>query len=111
MSDEASYVKLPPGLSDHSLTLVPSSLDEDEFVAHQVEFVRHIFGYCAYLAEHGRETAVSDAFLSVFVNLFDVMDSNVPCDARLCAGQLMKVLYAIFPDVEMNGTPAPLGTK
>lgn len=103
MTDFFSYIKLPAGLSDRNLTLVPESLDDDQFAARQIEFVRHVFGYCSFLSDHERETPVSDAFLTVFVNLFDVMDSNAPDDARRCAGQLMKVLQVIFPDIERDG--------
>lgn len=105
MSDSPSYVRLPFSLSDRPLAVIPASLDDDEFAAHQVEFIKHVFGYCAYLREHRRETPVSDAFLSVFVNLFEAMDANAPGDARRCAGQLLKVFRVVVPGFDGEGPP------
>ncbi|MFM0290909.1 hypothetical protein [Paraburkholderia megapolitana] len=103
MSDITNYIRLPSALSDKRLMTVPSSIDDDEFAAHQIEFVRHVFSYCAHLHEHARETPVSDAFLAVFVNLFEVMDTNAPDDARRCALQLREVFRVIFPELEVHG--------
>lgn len=105
MSDISSYVRLPAGLSDRHLTVVTSALD-DEFAAQQIEFIRHVFGYRAFLREHERETPVSDAFLSVFVNLFEAIDANVPEDARRCATQLIDVLQVVFPGFDCDGLPS-----
>lgn len=105
MSD-TSYVRLPAGLVDHRVAVVSRVLDDDEFAAQQIEFIKHVFGYCAYLSEHARETPVSDAFLAVFVNLFEAIDANAPEDARRCAKQLMIVLQAVFPGFECDGLPS-----
>ena len=103
MSDISSYVRLPAGLSDRHLTVVPLALDDDEFAAQQIEFIKHVFGYCAYLREHARETPVSDAFLTVFVNLFEAIDANAPEDARRCSSQLIGILRAVFPAFDCDG--------
>jgi hypothetical protein len=102
MSDSPSYIRLPSALSGKPLAVVSPSLDDDQFAAHQVEFIRHVFGYCAYLRERSRETPMSDAFLSVFVNLFDAMDANAPDDARRCAGQLLKIFRVVIPEFDLE---------
>jgi hypothetical protein len=107
MSDTPSYIRLPYALSDRPLAVIPPSLDDDQFAAQQVEFIKHVFGYCAYLREHSRETPVSDAFLSVFVNLFDAMDANAPGDARRCAGQFLKILRVVVPEFDIEARPQP----
>jgi hypothetical protein len=103
MSDLTTYIRLPPALSDKRLTVVPTPIDDDEFAARQVEFVRQVFSYCAHLREHDRETPVSDAFLAVFVNLFEAMDTNAPDDARRCALQLREVFRVVFPELDVHG--------
>ncbi|WP_208866305.1 hypothetical protein [Paraburkholderia lacunae] len=109
MSDSPSYLRLPSALSNRPLAVISPSLDDDQFAAHQVEFIKHVFGYCTYLREHSRETPMSDAFLSVFVNLFDAMDANAPDDARRCAGQLLKIFRVVIPefDLELRTQLAP----
>lgn len=110
MSDDPpSYVRLPYALSNRPLAVTSPLLDDDEFAAHQVEFIKHVFGYCAYLREHSRETPVSDAFLSVFVNLFETLDANAPDDARRCAGQLLEIFRVVVPGfgIEMQVLSAP----
>ncbi|EJO59661.1 hypothetical protein BURMUCF2_B0271 [Burkholderia multivorans CF2] len=42
-------------------------MGDDEFAAHQIEFIQRVFSYSAYLREHARETPVSDSFLIAFV--------------------------------------------
>jgi hypothetical protein len=105
MSDSPSYVRLPSALSDRALTVISPPLDDEEIAAHQVEFIKHVFGYCAYLREHSRETPVSDAFLSVFVNLFEVMDANAPDDARRCATQLHGIFRIVIPSFDHDAPP------
>ena len=100
MNDRASYIRLPSSLSDRPLLVLPQSLNDDEFVAHQIEFIQRIFGYGTFLGSAGRETPVSDAFLAAFVNLLDVMEANAPDDARRCADQLRGILKVIFPEAE-----------
>lgn len=107
MSDSPSFVRLPFSLSDRTLAVVPEPLDDDEFAAHQIEFIKHVFGYCAYLRKHSRETPVSDAFLAVFVNLFEVMDANAPDDAHRCITQLLEVVRVVFPGAGLEVLPPP----
>ena len=107
MSDSPLFVRLPFALSDRTLAVISAPLDDDEFAAHQVEFIKHVFGYCAYLREHSRETPVSDAFLAVFVNLFEVMDANAPDDARRCVTQLLEVFRVVFPGFVLEVLPRP----
>jgi hypothetical protein len=102
MNDSSQYLRLPAGLSDRQLAVTPPPLEDDEFAAQQIEFIRHVFGHCAYLREQGRETAVGDAFLSVFVNLFEAMDVNAPEEARRCAAQLRGVLRIVFPGFDSD---------
>lgn len=97
MNAPTSYIRLPSALSDAPLLVLPPPLDDDEFAAHQVEFIQRVFGYCEFLRAHSRETPVSDAFLAAFVNLFDVMNINAPEDARRCAAQLRDILRVVFP--------------
>lgn len=100
MNDSSHYIRLPAGLSDQLLAVMPSPLEDDEFAAQQIEFIRHVFGHCAYLRENGRETPVGDAFLGVFVNLFEAMDVNAPEEARRCAIQLRGILRVVFPGLD-----------
>lgn len=105
MSDSPSFVRLPFSLSGRALAVVSAPLDDDQFAAHQVEFIKHVFGYCAYLRAHYRETPVSDAFLAVFVNLVEVMDANAPDDARRCVAQLLEVFRVVFPGAGLELGP------
>jgi hypothetical protein len=101
MSDYRPYIRLPLQMfSGHLSVLVSEPHDDEQFAAHQVEFVRHVFGRCAYLREHSRAMPVSDTFLSVFVNLIDVLEANAPAQAGYFATQLYQVLRVSFPDIE-----------
>jgi hypothetical protein len=102
VTDSRSYVRLPAALSDRLLAVIPPAINDDEFAAHQTEFIRHIFGYCEYLKEHARESPVSDAFLAVFVNLFEALHANAPDDARRCTTQLLTILRALVPGIEID---------
>jgi len=105
MNAPTSYIRLPSALSAAALVVLPPSLDDDEFAAHQVEFIQRVFGYCEFLRAHSRETPVSDAFLAAFVNLFEVMNTNAPEDAHRCAAQLQQILHVVFPGLDSNGRP------
>jgi hypothetical protein len=105
MNAPTSYIRLPSALSDAPLLVLPPSLDDDEFAAHQVEFIQRVFGYCEFLRAHSRETPVSDAFLAAFVNLFEVMHTNAPEDAHRCAAQLQEILRVVFPGLEPDARP------
>ncbi|CAE6734387.1 hypothetical protein R69927_02271 [Paraburkholderia domus] len=103
MSDFTSYVRLPHTLTADKPSIVASgSIDDDQFAARQVEFVRHLFGYCTYLHEHARTTPVSDAFLAVFVMLLEVLELNAPIEARQCATQLARIMQVTFPGLEVE---------
>lgn len=103
MSDFTSYVRLPHTLTfDKSSIVASGSIDDDQFAARQIEFVRHLFGYCTYLREHARATPVSDAFLAVFVMLLEVLELNAPIEARQCAKQLAQIMQVTFPDLEVE---------
>jgi hypothetical protein len=105
MNAPTSYIRLPSALSDAPLVVLPPSLDDDEFAAHQVEFIQRVFGYCEFLRARSRETPVSDAFLAAFVNLFEVVNTNAPEDARRCAGQLQEILRVVFPGLDLDAQP------
>jgi len=105
MNAPTSYIRLPSALSDAPLVVLPPSIDDDEFAAHQVEFIRRVFGYCEFLRAHSRETPVSDAFLAAFVNLFEVVNTNAPEDARRCAAQLQEILRVVFPGLDPDAPP------
>jgi hypothetical protein len=105
MNAPTSYIRLPSALSDGPLVVPPQPLDDDEFSAHQVEFIQHVFGYCAFLRARSRDTPVSDAFLAVFVNLIEVLNTNAPDDARRCAAQLQEILGIVFPGLDSNTSP------
>jgi hypothetical protein len=52
LSEFTPYVRLPHTLTVDKPSVVASgSIDDDQFAAHQVEFVRQLFGYCTYLRE------------------------------------------------------------
>lgn len=105
MSDFTSYVRLPHTLTvDKSLIVASDSIDENQFAAHQVEFVRHLFGYCTYLREHARTTPMSDAFLAMFVMLLEVLELNAPIEARQCATHLVRIMQVTFPNLEVETT-------
>ncbi|HZZ14271.1 MAG TPA: hypothetical protein VFE79_26565 [Paraburkholderia sp.] len=105
MSDFTSYVRLPHTLiSDAPLTIASAPIDSDQFAARQVEFVSHLFGYCAYLRDQGRTTPISDAFLPVLVMLLEVLELNSAPDAHRCAAQLSKILMVTFPDLNIDTT-------
>jgi hypothetical protein len=89
LNDLTSYVRLPHmPASLKLLTVASEPIDDDQFSARQIEFIRQLFGYSAYLREHARTTPVSDAFLPAFVMLLEVMELNSALEARQCAAQL-----------------------
>lgn len=104
LSDLTSYVRLPHTLTSDKPTIASVPIDEDQFAARQIDFVRHLFGYCAYLREHDRTTPVSDAFLPVFVMLLEVLELNSPLEARQCAVQLSQIIAVTFPDLQIDTT-------
>jgi len=107
LNDLTSYVRLPHRHdSVNPLTVASEPIDDDQFSARQIEFIRHLFGYCAYLREHARATPVSDAFLPVFVMLLEVLELNSPVEARQCVAQLTQVMRVTFPDLEVNTAQA-----
>ncbi|MFM0610221.1 hypothetical protein PQR05_37610 [Paraburkholderia sediminicola] len=107
MNDSTSYVRLPHTLtSANPLTVASEPIDGDQFSARQIELVRHLFGYCAYLREHARTTPMSDAFLPVFVLLLEVLELNAPLEARQCVAQLSQVIRVTFPDLEVDTAQA-----
>ena len=105
MNDSTLYIRLPSALSEGPLVVALKPLDDDEFAAHQVEFIQHVFGYCAFLRAHSRETPISDAFLAAFVNLIEVVNTNAPDDARRCAAQLQTILGVVFPGLDSDAPP------
>jgi hypothetical protein len=107
MNAPTLYICLPSALSAAPLAVLPPLPDDDEFATHQVAFIRHVFGYCEFLRAHSRETPVSDAFLAVFVNLFEVVNTNAPEDARRCASQLREILRVVFPGLDPDARPPP----
>lgn len=107
MSDSPDYVRLPHTLgADKPLVLADASLTDEQFIERQREFVKHLFGYCTLLRERSREMPVSDAFLPVFVMLFEVLDLNAPDESRYCATQLHQIMQVLFPGLDgVNGLP------
>jgi hypothetical protein len=107
LSDLPDYVRLPHTLgADKPLVLADTRLTDEQFIERQREFVQHLFGHCAFLRERSREMPVSDAFLSVFVMLFEVLDLNAPEQSRYCATQLHQIMQVLFPGLGgMNGFP------
>jgi hypothetical protein len=79
-------------------------LDDEQFAAQQIEFIKLLFGYIAYLREHSRETPVADAFLSTFVNLLETMQANAPDEARSCALKLQQIIGVLFPGAAAAGS-------
>jgi hypothetical protein len=103
LSEFTPYVRLPHTLTVDKPSVVASgSIDDDQFAAHQVEFVRQLFGYCTYLREHARTTPVSDAFLAVFVMLLEVLELNAPIETRQCITELGRIMQVTFPGLEVE---------
>ena len=95
---EFSSIRLPVAL--HALAsdaIVSDALDGEQFAARQVEFIKDLFGYVAYLRERSRATPVADAFLATFVNLLEALELNAPGEAQACAVQLQQIIPVIFP--------------
>jgi hypothetical protein len=44
MIDSVTYIRPPPALSDQPLIVESPPLYDDEFAAHQSEFIQHMFG-------------------------------------------------------------------
>lgn len=106
MTDSISYVALPHTLAAKQAVTIPSGpIDDAQFAAHELEFVRHLFGYSDFLRNCSRETPVSDAFLPVLVMLLEIIDLNAPLEARRCVGHLKQILEITFPDVEPGALP------
>ncbi len=107
LNDLTSYVRLPHGHdSVNPLTVASEPMDDDQFSARRIEFIRHLFGYSAYLREHARATPVSDAFLPVFVMLLEVLELNAPIEARQCVAQLTQVIRVTFPGLDVDPVQA-----
>jgi hypothetical protein len=81
-----------------SVMLRPKAINDAQYAARELEFVRDLLGYSEHLRECSREMPLSDAFLPVLVMLLEVLDLNAPLEARQCAGQLRQILEVMFPD-------------
>jgi len=101
MDDQPLYIHLPDTLSNIQSVLASDPLDDDEFVAHQVEFIQKAFGHASFLRSCGRDTPVSDAFLTAFVQLLEVIEVNAPAEAQYCRTQLSLILQQVLskPDI------------
>jgi hypothetical protein len=106
LTDPIRYVALPHTLATKQTVTIPSGpLDDAQFAAYELEFVRHLFGYADFLRNCSRETPVSDAFLPVLVMLLEIIDLNAPLEARRCVSQLKQILEITFPDVGPGSLP------
>jgi hypothetical protein len=95
---EFSSIRLPIALHSHAPEVHASeALDDEQFAAEQVAFIKILFGYVAYLRGCSRETPVADAFLSTFVNLLETLEANGPGEAHGCATKLQQIIPVIFP--------------
>jgi hypothetical protein len=110
LTDSISYVALPHTLSaKQAVTISSGPIDDGQFAAHELEFVRHLFGYAEFLRNCSRDTPVSDAFLPVLVMLLEIIDLNAPLEARRCVSQLKQILEVTFPDVGPGTWPETSG--
>lgn len=108
---EIVRILLPIALNPHALEISPAAiLDDEQFAAHQAEFLRTLFGYASFLREHARETPVADAFLSTFVNLLETLQTNAPEEARTCVDQLQQIIRILFPDAASIAPPSVDGS-
>lgn len=106
LTDSISYVVLPHSLASTQGVLVPSGpIDDNQFAARELEFVRHLFGYSEYLRECSREMPVSDAFLPVIVMLLEILELNAPLEASHCVGQLKQILEVAFSEAPPDTLP------
>ncbi|WP_181969733.1 hypothetical protein [Paraburkholderia sp. DHOC27] len=85
--------------------VVPETVTDEEFAAHQIEFLRRVFAHSAYLREQSRPTPVSDAFLAAVVGLMEALDINAPDDAQRCALQLQRIFKSVFPGSNLEAHP------
>lgn len=105
-AQQSQIIRLPLGFpSDQSAVTAEGPQNDEQFARHQLEFIRQLFGRSEYLRMHGGTTHVSDAFLSMFITLLDVLIANAPSEAQQCATQLRRVLDVVLPD----GTPGESG--
>ena len=110
MTSFHTHIRLPIGpLGGAPLPTLAEPVSEADFVLRQRDFIQQVFGHCTYLRNSARTTPVSDAFLSVLVNLIDVLDANAPDDACRCVQQLVRVLQTVSP--QLLGTPLSGGDK
>lgn len=110
MTSFHTHIRLPIGpLGGSPLLLLAEPVSDADFVLRQRDFIQQVFGHCTYLRNCARTTPVSDAFLSVLVNLIDVLDANAPDDACRCVQQLVKVLQTVSP--QLLGAPSSGGDK
>lgn len=96
MDDSPPRIRLPHSVSEKSGLVVSTSLNDDEFQHHKIEFIRAIFGYASFLQLSGRKTSLSDAFLMVFVGMLEVLEANAPEEAAGCRVQLQLLLEQVF---------------
>lgn len=96
MNDQPFYIRLPDTFSSIPQILASKSIDSDELIVHEIEFIQKIFGYASFLRASGRETPLSDAVLTVFIQLFDVLNANSPEEAEHCTSQLALILQQVF---------------
>jgi len=96
MDDHPPFIRLPLSLSNEDDLVASTALDDDEFKTHKIKFIQATFGYAAFLQARGRQSALSDAFLAVFVGLLEVLEANAPGEAQQCRSQLQLLLEQVF---------------
>ncbi|WP_206955919.1 hypothetical protein [Trinickia acidisoli] len=99
MTDAQRHIRLPISfLPNQSSVVAAPPQDDEQFAVRQVEFIQQLFGRGEYLRTRSRGTPVSDAFLSAFITLLDVLAENTSADeANQCVRQLRHVLGVAFP--------------
>ena len=101
---QSHIIRLPLGFpSDLPSVVAEGPQDDEQFAHRQVEFIRQLFGRSEYLRAHGATTPVSDAYVSAFIALFDVLIVNAPSETQQCATQLRRVLDLVVPAPEFKG--------
>ena len=103
MNRARAYIRLPFSLLSATPSIIASTpQDEDELSARQLEFIQHLFGYCAYIQEHGDSLQMSDVFVRVLTNLINTLHENMPAETIQCVMELQKFIRAGFYDLNEN---------
>ncbi len=96
MPDSRHTLKFPAHLAEKPVDALSHVVPEKEILAMQVSLMLAIYSRADEARAQGRNDAVADGFLRLFVNIIDTLEANGPDDAQHCMDKLKTIISAIY---------------